>query len=150
MIRKATSYWAKKPKGLAATALPAGYLLFLQILTGIPKPDAIRERDGPKLLEAFAEELFDYPYWLQDLSHLPLFAALAWLWSWRAGGPKPGARWAASAAWVCFTYAILNELGQYYVPHRFPSAGDVIMNVAGVALGLTLHGMLVKWARGVR
>tara|TARA_B100000579_G_scaffold191816_1_gene156758 strand:- start:252 stop:713 length:462 start_codon:yes stop_codon:yes gene_type:complete len=144
MIRDFLEFWSKKPRKRAWAALPIGYLLFLQLLTGIPKPDVIREADGPAFLERFAEELFDYPYWAQDLSHLPLFAMLAWLWSWYLGGPKPGAKWAVAAAWISFSYAVLNELGQYFVPKRFPGAGDLIMNLLGVLLGLLAHSKLVK------
>ena len=143
MLRYFLEFWSKKPRKRAWIALPIGYLLFLQLLTGIPKPDIIHEADGPAFLERFAEELFGYPYWAQDLSHLPLFAMLAWLWSWYLGGPKPGAKWAAAAAWISFTYAVLNEMGQYFVPKRFPSAGDLIMNLLGVLLGLMAHSKLV-------
>ncbi len=137
-------FWAKKPSQRLWMALPIGYLFFLQFLTGIPKPDAIRDMKGPEFLEKFAEELFDYPYWVQDLSHLPLFAGLAWLWSWYYGGPEKGRFWAVGAGWICFSYAILNEMGQYFVPKRFPSAGDLVMNIFGVAIGLWLHARLTK------
>ena len=144
MIRDFLEFWSKKPRKRAWIALPIGYLLFLQLLTGIPKPDIIREADGPAFLERFAEELFGYPYWAQDLSHLPLFAMLAWLWSWYLGGPKPGAKWAVAAAWISFTYAVLNEMGQYFVPKRFPSAGDLIMNILGVSIGLLAHAKILR------
>ena len=144
MLRYFLEFWSKKPRKRAWIALPIGYLLFLQLLTGIPKPDVIREADGPAFLERFAEELFGYPYWAQDLSHLPLFAMLAWLWSWYIGGPKAGAKWAVAAAWISFTYAVLNEMGQYFVPKRFPGAGDLIMNLLGVSIGLLAHSKLVR------
>ena len=144
MLRNFLEFWSKKPQNRAWILLPIGYLLFLQLLTGIPKPDFIRETGGPKFLERFAEELFEYPYWAQDLSHLPLFAVLAWLWSWYLGGPKAGSKWAVIAAWISFTYAVINELGQYFVPKRFPSAGDLIMNILGVSIGLLAHSRLVR------
>ena len=144
MLRNLKEFWSKKPRKRAWIALPIGYLLFLQLLTGIPKPDVIREADGPEFLERFAEELFGYPYWAQDLSHLPLFAVLAWLWSWYFGGPKAGSKWAVAAAWISFTYAVLNEMGQYFVPKRFPGAVDLIMNILGVSIGLFAHSKLVR------
>jgi len=137
-------FWSSKPRKRAWICIPVGYMLILQLLTGIPKPGVIRESQGPKLLEEFANELFGYPYWAQDLSHLPLFALLAWLWSWYFGGPQTGKSWETKAAWISFSYGILNEMLQYFVPQRFPSAGDVIMNLAGVALGLWLHAKLKK------
>ncbi|MBU62469.1 MAG: hypothetical protein CMI26_08200 [Opitutae bacterium] len=144
MLRNILEFWTKKPQKRTWAALPIGYLLFLQLLTGIPKADIIREADGPEFLERFAEELFGYPYWAQDLSHLPLFAVLAWLWSWYLGGPKAGTKWAVAAAWISFTYAVLNEMGQYFVPKRFPSVGDLIMNIIGVTIGLLAHAKLFK------
>ena len=144
MPKSFIQFWSKKPRSRGWLALPVGYLLLLQLLTGIPKPDVIRDANGPKFLEKFAEELFDYPYWAQDLSHLPLFAGLSWLWSWYLGGPKTGRRWALAAAWISFSYAIFNEMGQYFVPKRFPSAGDLIMNIVGVTIGLWLHARLVR------
>jgi hypothetical protein len=144
MLRNSLEFWSRKPLKRIWIALPIGYLLFLQLLTGIPKPDFIREADGPEFLARFAEDLFGYPYWAQDLSHLPLFAVFAWLWSWYFGGPKTGRQWAVAAAWISFTYAVLNEMGQYFVPKRFPSAGDLIMNILGVSIGLLAHSKLVR------
>ena len=144
MLKNFIEFWSKKPRNCIWIALPIGYLLFLQLLTGIPKPDIIREAEGPELLERFAEELFGYPYWAQDLSHLPLFAVLAWLWSWYTGGPKTASKWAISAAWISFTFAVVNEMGQYFIPKRFPSAGDLIMNILGVSIGLFAHSKLVR------
>ena len=119
-------------------------MAFIQLLTGIPKPDAIKELDGPELLEGFAEGLFDHPYWLQDLSHLPLFAVLAWLWSWYFGGPRPEAWYVPAAAWISYLFATANELIQVIVPQRFPTAGDLLMNLAGVTFGLWLHLRLCR------
>jgi hypothetical protein len=148
MLRKILEFWSKKPQKRSWIVLPIGYLLFLQLLTGIPKPDVIRDADGPEFLERFAEGLFGYPYWAQDLSHLPLFATFAWLWSWYFGGPKTGRKWAVAAAWISFSYAVLNEMGQYFVPKRFPSAGDLLMNILGVSIGLLAHSKLLRiWKR---
>ncbi|MEC7394676.1 MAG: hypothetical protein VX839_07300, partial [Verrucomicrobiota bacterium] len=67
------------PPGKKFLLLPIAYTLFLQIITGIPKPGTLKNIDANELLVRFSTELFDYPYWLQDLSHLPLFFALGWL-----------------------------------------------------------------------
>ena len=51
-----------------------------QAITGIPKPDALEDFNASDFAIRFAEKLYDYPYWLQDLSHLPLFLYLpGWL-----------------------------------------------------------------------
>jgi len=55
-----------------------------------------------------------------------------------------GSKWAVAAAWISFTYAVLNEMGQYFVPKRFPSAGDLIMNIFGVSIGLLTHAKILR------
>ncbi|MFL2928938.1 MAG: hypothetical protein ACJZ72_10200 [Opitutales bacterium] len=79
------TFWILKPKSNYWIFLPLGYTFFLQILTGFPKPESLKKFDANDLFIRFSEELFGYPFWLQDLSHLPLFFALAWLWSWKLG-----------------------------------------------------------------
>ena len=59
--------------------LPISYLIFLQLLTGIPKPHTLKNFNAGILIEEFSSEIFSYPFWIQDLSHLPLFFLLAWL-----------------------------------------------------------------------
>ena len=80
---KSHNFWLIAPSASKSWFLfPLLYTLFIQILTGIPKPSILRERSADDMLLQFAEEIFDYPYWLQDISHLPLFFLFAWLWSW--------------------------------------------------------------------
>ena len=62
--------------------LPLTFLFILQILTGLPRPELLEQFDASNLLVEFSEEIFSYPFWLQDLSHLPLFAIFSWLWYW--------------------------------------------------------------------
>ena len=69
-------FWIKKTDSKIFLLIPIGYTLFLQILTGFPKPDSLNDIDANKLFIRFSEELFSYPFWLQDLSHLPLFLPL--------------------------------------------------------------------------
>ena len=77
-----------RPLGKYFIFIPLGYTLFLQTLTGFPKPASLKRLDANELFIRFSEELFDYPFWLQDLSHLPLFFILGWLWSWQLGPIK--------------------------------------------------------------
>ena len=124
--------------------IPVGYMLFLQFLTGIPKPDFLLDLDGPETLWELSKIIYDYPYYLQDLSHLPLFAGLAWLWSWYLGGPAEGKRICGKALVISLTYGVFNEFIQAFIPSRFPSTGDLMMNVAGVFCGVWLHGLIVQ------
>jgi len=124
--------------------VPLFYTLILQVLTGIPKPDAMIQFSTNEMLVRFAEELFDYPYWLQDLSHLPLFFGYSWSWHWyflRKNQTKKGLK---LALLLSFTYAILNEILQVFIPQRFPSIGDITMNLAGVFLAAITHRLGFK------
>jgi len=124
-------------------SVPLGYVIFLQILTGIPKPDGLREFNANQVWVALSEELFSYPFWLQDLSHLPLFFLLAWSWCWYLGPASCGkSLFFCSASYFSFAYACLSELSQFYVPMRFPSIGDLTMNLIGVLLGLIVYRRL--------
>jgi len=42
-------------------------------LTGFPKPETLKEISAHDFLLYISEELFNYPFWLQDLSHFPPF-----------------------------------------------------------------------------
>lgn len=135
-------FWSIRPPGNYFILIPLGYTLFLQTLTGFPKPDSLKNLDANELFIRFSEELFDYPFWLQDLSHLPLFFILAWLWSWQLGPIKCAtAILTNKASLFSVFYAIANEMAQAFIPDRFPSSGDLIMNLLGVTLGLYLHSM---------
>ena len=139
------NFWVIPPQKKNLILLPLGYTFFLQLLTGFPKPNSLEEINANEIFIRFSEELFDYPYWLQDLSHLPLFFILAWLWSWQIG-PYPSLKkvFSNKAAIVSFSYAVINEMAQAFIPDRFPSVGDLIMNLTGVAIGLTSHKFLCQ------
>ena len=144
-LRGLISFWGRRPSSKAWVALPIGYMIVLQVLTGLPKPESLREFDSNEFIIRFSEELFNYPFWLQDLSHLPLFFGLAWLWSWYLGPPSSLASAIANKAFLLsLGYAFFNELIQAFIPQRFPSVGDLVMNTCGVALGAYLHSLLCK------
>lgn len=131
-------------KSTASLILCLAFTLFLQFLTGIPKPDSLQELNADQLWVQISRELFDYPFWLQDLSHLPLFFTYAWLWA-RYLGPisfKSPLRGSFLLILIVFGYAFINEAMQAFIPERFPSAGDLFMNFAGASLGLCLHWFL--------
>ena len=122
--------------------MPISYLLFLQLLTGIPQPISLEEMNADEIWLSFSEEIFSYPFWLQDLSHLPLFFVFAWLWAWYLGPVSISKKPIKNGCFhICWLYACVNELTQFLVPMRFPSAGDLFMNLLGVILGLTFHSL---------
>ena len=139
------NFWIIPPQKKILILLPLSYTFFLQLLTGFPKPNSLEEINANEIFIRFSEELFDYPYWLQDLSHLPLFFIFAWLWSWQIG-PYTSLKkvFSNKAAIISFSYAVINEMGQAFIPDRFPSIGDLIMNLTGVAFGLSSHKILCQ------
>ena len=142
-------FWSRRPSRKTWAALPLLYMLFLQFLTGLPKPEGLREFDAHELLLRFSEEIFDYPFWLQDLSHLPLFLVLAWLWSWFLGPiDRLSSTLSNRAFQLSLGYEIFNEMIQAFIPQRFPSLVDVAMNALGVLLGLYLHSLLCRTQKG--
>jgi len=147
-LNRLISFWGTKPSSKAWIVLPIGYTLILQVLTGLPKPESLRNFDSHELIVRLSEQLFDYPFWLQDLSHLPLFCGLAWLWSWFLGPPcSLSSALTNKALLLSLGYGIFNELIQAFIPQRFPSMGDLVMNSLGVTLGVYLHSFLSKTAQ---
>jgi len=140
LIFKKEFHWLVAPSQSVLWAIiPISYTLVIQVLTGFPKPQTMKEISAHDLLVYISEELFDYPYWLQDLSHFPLFFLFAWLWTWflRRKEPKYSALW--KSILICVSFAVLNELSQFFIPRRFPSIADVVMNLAGVGIAIIIH-----------
>ena len=119
--------------------LPILYLLFLQAITGIPKPEALEQFDVGEFAIQFSEKLYDYPYWLQDLSHLPLFFLFTWLAHWFFSEKTKDKKTNKKAITASVFYAIFNEGIQAVIPDRFPSPGDLFMNLTGVAIATLLY-----------
>ena len=116
------------------------YTFFLQALTGIPHPEYLEQANANALLVLLSEEVFAYPFWLQDLSHFPLFFIFTWLWA-RCIGPISSEFLKSTTCLlvVAIGYGIGNELMQFFIPNRFPSLGDLIMNLVGVLSSLLSH-----------
>ena len=84
--------------------------------------------------------LFDWlPPSVQNALHVPAYAALtlAWYWALRAWLRTPSATVLGACA-IASTYGLLDEWHQSYVPGRYASLTDVLLDVAGVALGIWL------------
>lgn len=136
-----SSWWLARPsESKLWISLPLGYTFLLQALTGIPQPATLQEINAHEFFRALSSELFSYPFWLQDLSHLPLFFIFAWIWTWYLGSSERSISILKNRALqISLAYAFLNEATQYFVPMRFPSLGDLIMNFAGVLIGTSFH-----------
>ena len=137
--------WLVAPnKSVIWVFIPLGYTLIIQTLTGFPKPETLKEISAHDFLLYISEELFNYPFWLQDLSHFPLFFVFAWLWTWFLRRNNYQSKNLVKSLLICISFAILNEFSQFFIPRRFPSSADVIMNLAGVIFSILIHSYFFK------
>ena len=135
------------PKSLfLRKSVPIFYIILLQLLTGIPKPEYVQNMNFSPLAVRFSEEIYNYPYWLQDLSHVPLFFILTWLLHWFVILPDNKLNNFSYSVVIFFAYfyAFFNEAIQIFIPDRFPSLGDLLMNFSGVLLGKICYKLLSK------
>ena len=118
-----------------------GALYWLSSLPGTPMPD------DPALYGLF--------YWVppsaQNALHVPAYAALAWSWCWALGAwlPVPVAR-AFAACSIASAYGVFDEWHQSFVPGRYASLTDVILNVAGAVLGIWLAAWIGSRTRTIK
>ena len=104
-------------------------LYWLSSLPGTPLPD------DPALYGLF--------YWVppsvQNALHVPAYAALTLALRWALGAwlRAPSAA-ALGACAIASVYAFLDEWHQSLVPGRYGTLTDVVLDVAGVALGIWL------------
>jgi VanZ family protein len=135
------------PKSLfLRKSVPIFYIIFLQLLTGIPKPEYVQNMNFSSLAVRFSEEIYNYPYWLQDLSHVPLFFILTWLLHWFVILPDNKLNNFSYSVVLFFSYfyAFFNEAIQVFIPDRFPSLEDLLMNLSGVLLGKICYKLASK------
>ena len=101
--------------------LAIAYMAALFLLSSIPDDSDLGRRI-----------LFPPPA-VQNLLHVPVYAGLSWIW-WRALRARTGPRPAALLAGAIATgYGVLDEIHQMYVPGRFASITDALLNTAGAA-----------------
>jgi len=121
--------------------LMMGAFYWLSSLPGTPMPD------DPALYGLF--------YWVppsaQNALHVPAYAALAWSWCWALGAwlPVPVAR-AFAACSIASAYGVFDEWHQSFVPGRYASLTDVILNVAGAVLGIWLAAWIGSRTRTIK
>jgi peptidoglycan/LPS O-acetylase OafA/YrhL len=120
-----------KKTHVALPLLIMAMFYWLSSVHGTPLPD------DPELYALF--------YWispsLQNALHVPAYAALAWAWRWALGAwMRSSTAIAMFAGAVSVAYGVFDEWHQSFVPGRFASLTDVILNVAGAALGIWLAG----------
>lgn len=121
-------------------ALP---LLIMALLYGISSLPGRPLPDDPALYGLF--------YWispsLQNILHVPAFAALAGAWRWALGAWLRASRARAIGAFaIASAYGVFDEWHQSLVPGRYGSLTDVALDVAGAALGIGVAGWVIRHA----
>ena len=124
--------WAQLTPKKTHTALPLlimAVLYWLSSLPGTPRPD------DPAVYSLF--------YWLspamQNTLHVPAYAALGWAWHWALGAwLRVSSPRAVGACMIALAYGVFDEWHQSFVPGRYGSLSDVVLDVAGAALGIAL------------
>ena len=121
--------------------VPIVYILSLQFVTGIPNPAQLERLNAFEIAVNLSAELYNYPFWLQDLSHFPLFFLLTWFSYWIISKNSKEFSRLCNIKVMLFSisYAFFNEGIQAIIPERFPSLGDLIMNLAGVLTALFVY-----------
>jgi len=111
---------------------------WLSSLPGTPSPE------DPTVYQL----LYWAPPSLQNAAHVPAYAWLAWTWRWAlcAWLTVPNARVLAAFA-ITAGYGVLDELHQSFVPGRYASVADVLLDLAGAMLGLLLAVWTTKYAQ---
>ncbi|MFA9460980.1 VanZ family protein [Thiohalorhabdus sp. Cl-TMA] len=86
---------------------------------------------------------------LQNFLHIPAYGLLAWLWQ-RALVRLPLGRGPATITALGLTlgYGLFDEWHQSWVPGRYPSGADLMLDGVGALMGLTLG--LIQSARTLR
>lgn len=84
---------------------------------------------------------------LQNLLHLPLFALLQYLWlrGLAARGVR-GAGLFAGSLLITFGYGVFDELHQYFVPGRYASLTDLLLNLTGALIGVLVYRLAHRHA----
>ena len=108
--------------------LPLGYMAAIYALSSISD-------DQPDTL-AGALFLWVTPQW-QNLLHVPLYAGLTLSWIWALGAFSLRRHKLLILAFLLTAlWGLLDEVHQAYVPGRFASITDMLLNVSGAILAI--------------
>jgi VanZ family protein len=122
-------------------ALPILIMAMLYWLSSLPGTPL---SDDPAVYAVF--------YWVspsvQNALHVPAYAALAGAWRWALGAwlRVPVVR-AIGACVIASAYGVFDEWHQSFVPGRYASLADVILDVAGAVVGIWLAAWIGSRAR---
>jgi VanZ family protein len=109
--------------------LPVGYMAALFLLSSIPG-DISPDRPLGAAFQWVSPGV-------QNLLHVPLYAglALSWLWALAPSSLEHRTR-LTIAALLTIAWGILDEAHQSFVPGRYPSWTDILLNLLGACIVL--------------
>ena len=89
------------------------------------------------------------PPQIHNLLHIPAYAVLTGLWwmAWRQRGRGAVGAWTRAALWAV-GFGAVDEIHQYFVPGRYMSITDMLLNAAGALLMVGV--LLLGWRRPSR
>lgn len=125
---------------MSHAALPVLIMMVLFWLSSLP--------GTPSIDEPAAYVIF---YWvspsLQNALHVPAYAALGWAWWWALRGwlPKPTSP-IVFALILSVAYGVFDEWHQSFVPGRYSSFTDVMLDIVGALSGLALAAWMNKFS----
>ena len=124
----------------ASIALPLLIMAALYWLSSVP---GISLPDDPAQYALF--------YWispsLQNAMHVPAYACLAWAWHWALGAwLRSSTAQTISTCAIASTYGVFDEWHQSFVPGRYGSFTDVMLDIAGAVFGLWLASWVNRHA----
>lgn len=85
---------------------------------------------------------------IQNLLHIPIYAALSFLWL-RALAQKKFALTTAAilTLLISVSYGCIDEIHQNFIPGRYGGVTDVLLNAVGAIIGLVLAAFLKSHRR---
>lgn len=119
----------------ARVSLPLVWMVVLWWLSSIP--------EGPeRIIEGLQISL-----WFQKTMHVVAYAILATTWIWTLRGRLSLRGVVTTALVLTVAYAVVDEIHQGYVPGRTSAATDVLIDLFGALLAITLATGMKRFRR---
>lgn len=82
---------------------------------------------------------------LQNLIHIPAFALLSYLWA-QTQKKRSVGNIHFFSAFITILFGCIDELHQMFVPGRYASLVDILLNTTGAIIGIILFKTCERWS----